>query len=494
MTEKQLTRREFITRAAAAGAAATLPWWSKPLEAAPAKRPNLIFILTDDQRYDAMGFMGRVPFFKTPNMDRLAREGATLTNAFVTTALCSPSRASFVTGTYAHRHGVVNNEANDPDPSLENFPQALRKAGYETAYIGKWHMERKSDPRPGFDYWLSFLGQGVYNDPKLNENGREFQAEGYMTDLLTDYAVKFLEKDRDKPFCMILAHKAVHGPFTPAERHKDAGSDAVLPEPASFKDDYRGKPEWQRRLMAFGGGTKPKWLESKDKPVPETIPPVEWSGKEQGRLNYYRTLLAVDESIGKVLDTLEKKGMLDDTVVAFAGDNGFFMGEHRKGDKRLAYEESIRIPWLIRYPKMIKPGTKIEEMTLNIDLGPTFLDLAGAKVPSSMQGRSLKPLFAGGEKHAPWRKMFLYEYFREDWYPGVPLILGLRTEKSKYVCYPDIKDIDEMYDLEKDPSEMHNLAQDPARAADVKRLKAEFERMKRETSYPEGKQIGAPPV
>ena len=493
MTERQLTRREFITRAAAVGAAAAMPWWSKSLEAAPAKRPNLIFILTDDQRYDAMGFMGHTPFLKTPNMDRLAREGATLTNAFVTTALCSPSRACFVTGTYAHRHGVVNNEATDPDPSLENFPQALQKAGYETAYIGKWRMEKKSDPRPGFDYWLSFLGQGVYENPTFNENGREFEAEGYMTDLLTDYAVKFLEKDREKPFCMILAHKAVHGPFTPAERHKNAFPDAVLPEPASFKDDYKGKPEWQRRMIAYGGGSKAKLLENKDKPVPETIPPVEWNGKEPGRLNYYRTLLAVDDSIGTVLDTLEKKGILDDTVIAFAGDNGYFMGEHRRGDKRLAYEESIRIPWLIRYPKMIKPGTKIEEMTLNIDLGPTFLDLAGAKAPKSMQGRSMKPLF-GGQKHAPWRKSFFYEYFREDQYPAFPLMLGIRTENMKYVTYPDIKDIDELYDLDKDPFEMHNLAQDPAHAADLKRLKAQFERLKRETAYPEGKQIGIPPV
>lgn len=491
-SQRQLTRREFITGAAAAGAAAALPWMGSSADAAPAKRPNLIFILTDDQRYDAMGFMGHTRFLKTPNMDRLAREGAVLTNAFATTALCSPSRACFLTGAYAHRHGVVNNEATDPDPALQTFPQALRQAGYETAYVGKWHMERKSDPRPGFDYWLSFMGQGVYVDPKLNENGREFQAQGYMTDLLTDYAVRFLEKDRDKPFCMVLAHKAVHEPFTPADRHKGAFPDARLPEPASFRDDYRGKPEWQRRILVHGGGRKEKWLASKDKPVPETLEPEEWDGRAPRRLDYYRALLAVDDSIGKVLEALEKKGILDDTVIAFAGDNGYFMGEHRKGDKRLAYEESIRIPWLIRYPRLIKPGTEIKQMTLNIDLAPTFLDLAGAKTPSSMQGRSMKPLFDGA-KH-PWRESFFYEYFREDWQTGIPTIHAVRTENTKYVTHPDIQDLDELYDLRNDPLEMRNLAQDPAHASEVKRLRAEMKRLKKETKYPEGKQLGAPPL
>jgi len=492
MTEKHITRREFITRAAAAGAAAALPLWGGSLEAAPAKRPNLIFILTDDHRYDAMGFMGHTPFLETPNMDRLAREGATLTNAFVTTALCSPSRASFLTGAYAHRHGVVNNEANDPDPAFETFPQALRTAGYETAYVGKWHMERKSDPRPGFDYWLSFMGQGVYVNPMLNENGREFQAEGYMTDLLTDYAVKWLEKERDKPFCLILAHKAVHEPFTPADRHKDAFPLAEVPEPESFRDDYRGKPEWQRRLLAHGGGRKDKWIASKDKPVPETLEPTKWAGNEPRRLDYYRALLAVDDSVGRVLETLEEKGILDDTVVAFAGDNGFFQGEHRKGDKRLMYEESIRIPWLIRYPKLIKPGTKIEQMTLNIDLGPTFLDLAGAKTPSTMQGRSMAPLFDG--KRHPWRKSFLYEYFREDFQAGIPTMLGVRTEDTKYVSYPDIEDIEELYDLKADRFEMDNLSQNPRRASDVRRMRVELSKLKMRTGYPRGRHPGAPPV
>lgn len=494
MTDRseQLTRRRFLARAAAVGAAAALPWWSEAADAAPAKRPNFVFILTDDQRYDAMGFMGRPLFLKTPNMDRLAREGAHLTNAFVTTALCSPSRACFLTGAYAHRHGVMTNENNDPDPAFQTFPQVLQKAGYETAYVGKWHMERKSEPRPGFDYWLSFMGQGVYFDPKLNENGREFQAQGYMTDILTDHAVRFVEKEREKPFCMVLAHKAVHEPFTPADRHQDAFPDARIPEPANFKDDYSGKPEWQRRLLEHGGGKREKWLANKDKPVPPTLEPGQWNGREPRRLDYYRALMAVDDSIGRVLDALDRKGVLDDTVVVFAGDNGFFVGEHRKGDKRLAYEESIRIPWLIRYPRMIEPGTRISRMALNIDLAPTFLDLAGAKAPKTMQGRSLKPLFDG--KRHPWRESFLYEYFREEWYPGIPLIHAVRTESMKYVTYPDIDDLDELYDLRKDPLEMRNLAQDPAHADEVKKLRAEMEKLKRESGYPEGKQLGAPPV
>ncbi len=223
-----ITRREFLTRgAAAAGVLAAVLSLSESASGA-SERPNIVFILTDDQRFDALGFMGRPGFLKTPNLDRIAREGAHVRNAFVTTALCSPSRASFMTGCYAHKHGVVTNEGMDPDPSCPTFAQILQKAGYETAFVGKWHQAPKSDPRPGFDYWLSFKGQGVYEDPVLNENGREFRATGYMSDILTDHAVEFLEKKRDKPFCMVLSHKAVHEPFTPAPRHKDRHAHAGL--------------------------------------------------------------------------------------------------------------------------------------------------------------------------------------------------------------------------------------------------------------------------
>ena len=480
-----ITRREFISRGAAA---AGLLAGGLSLGEADEKRPNILFILTDDQRYDALGFMGKPGFLKTPNMDRIAREGAQFRNAFVTISLCAPSRACFLSGCYAHRHGVVTNEGFELDPSTPTFPQVLQKAGYETAFIGKWHQAPRSDPRPGFDYWLSFVGQGVYDDPKLNENGREFQAKGYMTDLLTDYAVKWLKKDRDKPFCMMLSHKAVHGPFTPPAKYKEALADAEIPEPASYKDTFEDKPEWMRRAFT-SGMRREQWIVSEGTPVPKKVQRKPWNSK--GFLDYYRTIMGIDDGIGRVLDTLESTGQLDNAVIVFAGDNGYFIGEHGLGDKRLMFEESIRIPFLVRYPKLVKGGSKVDETVLNIDLAPTLLDLAGAKIPDGMQGKSIVPLIKG--KKGP-HDSFLYEYFREGWACGLPLMLGVRTNEWKYCTYPDIKDIDELYDLKNDPIEMHNLAQDPAYAGKVKEMKAELERLKKETAYPEGKQLGEPPV
>lgn len=482
-----ITRREFMSRGAAAAGVLAAGLSLGDDASCAGERPNILFILTDDQRYDSMGFMGHPSWLKTPNLDRIAREGAHVRNAFVTTALCSPSRACFMTGCYAHKHGVVTNEGMDPDPSCPTFAQVLQKAGYETAYVGKWHQAPTSDPRPGFDYWLSFKAQGVYEDPKLNENGHELQAKGYVTDILTDYAVKFLERKRDKPFCMVLAHKAVHEPFTPAERHKDAFADTSIPEPASFKDDFADKPAWMRRAFTYGMQRR-QWANSEGEPIPDKLARKNWDGKRM--LDYYRAILAVDDSVGRVLATLEKAGQLDNTVIVFAGDNGYFIGEHGLGDKRLMYEESIRIPMLVRYPKLVKAGSKVAGTVLNIDLAPTLLELAGVKVPESMQGRSMVPVLKG----KPGHDSFLYEYFREGWAAGLPLMLGVRTDQWKYICYPDMNDIDELYDLKKDAIEMHNLAQDPMRAARVRKMKDELARLKAATDYPEGVQLGSPPV
>lgn len=489
---ERISRREFLSRSAAAAgvAAAGVSWCGSAFADEQSPRPNILFILTDDQRWDAMSCMGH-PFLATPNMDRIAGEGALFSNAFVTTSLCSPSRASFLTGAYAHRHGVVTNEANDPDPALPTFPQLLQRAGYETAFIGKWHMARKAGPRPGFDYWLSFVGQGQYENPKLNENGRDFQAEGYMTDLLTNHAVNWLKRAREKPFCLVLSHKAVHGPFTPAPRHREAFGDVDMAEPANFNDRYEGKPEWYRRISTYGA-RKARWIQSEGKPVPPALEPGKWESRAKARIDYYRALLAVDEGIGRVFEALESTGEMDSTVIVFAGDNGFFHGEHRRGDKRLIYEESIRIPFLMRYPKIVKPGSRVSGMALNIDLAPTLLDLAGVAVPATMQGRSLLPLLQG--RSVRWRQSFLYEYFREEWLPGIPLMLGVRTPRWKYARYPDIADIEELYDLKDDPGELRNLAQDPSYEGRVEEMRRELQRLKEQTAYPEGKQLGAPPV
>ncbi len=454
---------------------------ARPARAADG-RPNVLFILTDDQRYDAMSCVGYPDWLRTPNMDRIRHEGALFSNAFVTISLCSPSRACFLTGCYAHTHGVRTNETNDPDPALPTFPRVLQQAGYDTGFIGKWHMAPKADPRPGFDYWLSFLGQGRYEDPPLNENGREFRAEGYMTDLLTGYALRFLERDRSGPFCLYLSHKAVHGPFTPAQRHKDLYPDAEIPRPAGFDDTFRDKPEWIRAGFVRGARAE-QWRKNRDMPVPPELPPGEWDPKSKGRIDYYRCLAAVDEGIGQILDALRDKGELDNTVIIFAGDNGYFHGEHRRGDKRLMYEESLRIPMTIRYPALVKPGSTVDDMVLNIDVAPTLIDLAGLAVPPTVQGLSMRPLLAG--ESTRWRSSFLYEYFREGWLPGIPTMLGVRTRRHKFITYPQLEDLDELYDLQADPLELTNLAVDPAHDGLETQLRDELHRLLEATEYRE---------
>jgi len=451
----------------------------------PPRRVNIIFILTDDQRWDAMGCMDH-PFLKTPNMDRIRNEGVLFKNAFVTTSLCSPSRASFLTGTYAHTHGVIGNWGREFDhEQTPSFPRVLKESGYETAYVGKWHMGRDAEPRPGFDYWLSFRGQGIYTNPTLNENGREFKAEGYMTDLLTDYAVKYIRKQREKPFCLYLSHKAVHGPFTPAPRHMNSYPDAEIPEPPNAGDTFEGKPAWQR-----GGIADPRQKDAV-KDVPESIQPKTYQPKAPQRLGYLRALNAVDEGIGRIFQVLEEKGELDTTVIMFAGDNGYFHGEHGRGDKRLMYEESLRIPLIMRYPAAASGGSTVEQMVLNIDVGPTLLALAGVTAPKTMQGRSAVPLLKGNV--SGWRTSFLYEYW-VDLTDRIPHMLGVRTDEWKLIRYPDIDDIDEMYNVKNDPYEMTNLALRASCADKHKQLNAELDRLMQETGYDAGSIPEVPPI
>jgi len=439
--------------------------------------PNIVFILIDDMRWDTMS-CARHPFVKTPNIDRIAASGVRFSNAFVTTSLCSPARASFLTGVYAHTHGVRTNERIDPDPSLPTFPQLLQKAGYETAFVGKWHMKATAQPRPGFDYWLSFVGQGKYIDPPLNENGRDFKAKGYMTDLLTGYAVNFLKRSGNKPFCLYLSHKAVHGPFTPADRHKNLYADLDLPEPVSHRDTLADKPKWMRTVFVRG---QRQGQIDKSKPVPDALPPAKWQPRPTQWLNWFRALAAVDESVGQVLDTLRQIGAADNTWVIFASDNGYFLGEHRRGDKRLAFEESIRIPLLVCGPGIARTQSVLDQMALNIDVAPTLLELAGIDVPKHVQGRSLVPLLAG--QSPEWRDCFLYTYFQERWLPGIPTMVGVRTNDWKYVRYPLIDDLDELYDLENDPHEMKNLSRDPSAARQRAAMRNKLDQLIQETGY-----------
>jgi N-acetylglucosamine-6-sulfatase len=418
-------------------------------------RPNIIFILLDDQAWNAWGRDGKYNFLNTPNINQLADEGMNFKNAFVTTSLCSPSRACYMTGSYVHTNGVYVNSYADPDPQVPFLPKILQDAGYETAFLGKWHMKPGAEPRKGFDYWLSFDGQGQYTDPPLNENGRDFIQKGYITNILTDYAERWIQKPRDKPFCLFIWHKAVHAPFTPDPKDSTAFSDARISEYENWYDDMADKPQWLRRGWLYGVQNK-NWLDSKGKPVPDKIDPHPWNPQEPKWMNYLRAMLAVDRSVGEVRKCLEENQLLDNTIIVYGSDNGFFLGAHQRGDKRLMYEESLRVPLIVRYPKLIKPGSVNNEMVLNIDVAPTLIELAGAKIPDKMQGTSFVPLLVN--KKTDWRKSFMYEYFQEAYAPGLVTVVGVRTKRYKYIeSLHRVNDINELYDLEKDPGEMDNI-------------------------------------
>lgn len=431
------------------------------LRAEPAK-PDVLFILVDDLRWDALGYMNH-PFVKTPNIDRLRSQGAMMANAFVTTSICCPSRATFLTGTLANRHGVIDNETSEYNPDVTPpLTKYLQAAGYKTAMIGKWHMGDTAAPRAYFDYWLSFKGQGVYNDPLFNINGKEVPQQGYTTDLLTDYALKFIESQpKDRPYFAMLSHKAVHEPFHPAPRHTEAyGADAAIPLPLSWSDDFTNKPDWQKRDALGDVRWHYRTREREQEKLPASVPADTWR-KGRDFVEQLRCLAAVDEGIGRLIEALRKRGTLDNTIIIFTSDNGYFHGEHRRWDKRLAYEESLRIPMVVFYPGHIKAGSTVPQLITNVDFAPTILDYAGLPIPADMQGASMKPLF---ETEAPrWRDYVFYEYWK-DLVHSIPAMTGVRTDRYKLVAYPEIKDLDELYDLQNDPHEMRNLARDPAYA------------------------------
>ncbi|MGE5647789.1 MAG: sulfatase [Acidobacteriota bacterium] len=421
---------------------------------------NLVFILADDHRYDVMGCAGH-PFVKTPNLDRLASGGVLFRNAFATTSLCSPSRASILTGQYAHAHGVTDNVR--PLPSgLATFPQVLQNNGYRTALVGKWHMGGESDdPRPGFDRWISFRGQGRYVDPVINFDGSRRKVPGYVTDILTAQALRFIDENASRPFMLYLGHKAVHAEFTPAERHKNLYTNEKIPYPKSMADtaeNYRGRPEWVRRQRNSWHGVDGMY----DKTV----------SFDQFYRDYCRTLAGVDDSVGEVMGALERKGLLENTLFVYMGDNGFQFGEHGLIDKRAMYETSIRVPMIAHCPSLFAGGRRVDGMALNIDICPTMLDAAGVPAPAGIHGRSLLPLARG---ESGWRTEFLYEYFWERDYPQTPSVLGLRTDQYSFMQYHGVWDLDELYDIRRDPDQMNNLLADVRTTTQGGRL---FERIK----------------
>jgi N-acetylglucosamine-6-sulfatase len=419
-----------------------------------ADRPNVVFVLCDDLRADCLGVAGH-PQLKTPNIDRLAREGVYFQNAFCTTSLCSPSRASILSGKYAHAHGVVNNFTEYP-ADLPSFPRQLQAAGYETAYIGKWHMGEENDaPRPGFDYFVTHKGQGKYFDTEFSLHGERKVLPGYYTTVVTDLATDWLKQKREKPFLLMVGHKAPHSFYVPEEKYAHTFDDVKFEYPATAFQ-LNGKPAWiTKRLTTWHGIYGP--LFDFRKKFPDKSPEAVKDFAAMTR-SYLGTILSVDDSVGRLVDELQKQGELDNTIFIFAGDNGLLNGEHGMVDKRTMHEPSIRVPLVVRYPGLTaadKPQ-RVKQMVLHEDLAPTICELCGAEPLPKIHGRSWKKLVSEGDD--TWRTSFHYAYNYEKQFPYTPNVRGVRTDRWKYIRYPhgdttSDRHLAELYDLENDPGE-----------------------------------------
>jgi N-acetylglucosamine-6-sulfatase len=439
-------------------------------DATQPQRPNIVFVLVDDLRHDTFGFRGH-PFIQTPHIDGLAAGGIDFRNAFVCTSLCSPSRASFLTGQYMHRHKVVDN-ADLMRAGTVTFPQILRRAGYETAFIGKWHMGGSSDAaRPGFDHWVSFRGQGTYapGTQTLNVNGQRRPRRKYMTDELTDHAVDWLRsRDKDRPFMLYLSHKGVHGLYEPADRHRD------LYREAGFRQ--------VETMASEAAGSKPMWVhDQRNSWHGVEFPYHGRSGQSIAEMyrHYCEMVLSIDDSVGSVMEALRTGGQMHNTLVIFTSDGGHLWGEHGLIDKRCAYEESIRIPMLAFCPSMIRSSAQCDQLVANIDIAPTLLDVAGIDTPEWMDGQSLRGFFDRPGDGNDWRSDLLYEYYWEPAFPQTPTTFALRGKQFKLIQYHGVWDSDELYDLSVDPREINNLINDPDQQQRVAELRQQlYDRLK----------------
>lgn len=450
---------------------------------------NVLLIVADDHAPAAIGCYGS-PYHPTPRLDGLASEGAVFENCFCTNALCTPARASILTGQYSHVNGVRTLHDRIDQTHMTTLPKLLQAAGYQTGFAGKWHLGHggASDPA-GFDYWNVLPVQGTYVNTRSIEMGRERQHSGYATDLIAGWALDWIRRcDPGRPFYMQCAFSAPHDPFRPAERHGARFRDTVFPEPASFDDVFEGRPACAGATMKVA-----RMHEKNHLPEPR---PAGLSGRDLARWNYQcfmrnylRCVAAIDENVGRLLDGLAARGVADDTVVIYTSDHGFFLGEHGWYDKRFMHEPSIRIPFIIRYPREIRPGTRADAMALNVDFAPTVLDLCGQPVPAAMQGRSLRRVCTG-QVPGDWRQAMYYQYWMHLAHFNVPAHCGVRTRSHKLIHYygralgaagaleHDTEPCWELYDLGRDPLEMRNVYGEPAYAAVTTGLAAELARQR----------------
>lgn len=452
-----------------------------PSASPPPQRPNIIFIMSDDHAANAISAYGS-KLIQTPNIDRLAREGMKLENCFVTNSICTPSRAAIITGKYSHINGVpVFNHLDTSQPMLSKY---LQQAGYYTGIIGKWHLGGQNPYRPedgkpaGFDYWNILPGQGTYFDPVMIEMGERKNLKGYTTDIITDLAMDFIKhRPESKPFFLMYHHKAPHRNWQPDEKHRKQLENYEPPIPATFDDDYNGKSDASRDATNHIDAHLNE-RDLKMKP-PEGLNAAElkrWKFKRYMQ-DYLACVASVDDNIGRFLDYLDQSGLAENTIVIYTSDQGFFLGEHNMFDKRFMYEESLRMPFLIRWPGQIKPGSVSNAMILNVDFAPTMLEAAGVKVPADMQGRSFLPVLRG-DAPKNWRTAMYYRYY----HPGdhnVAAHYGVRSQRYKLIYFNKLNQW-ELYDLEKDPVEMHNLYADRSYAGVVTKLKSEMARLKKQ--------------
>jgi arylsulfatase A-like enzyme len=422
-------------------------------------KPNIIVIVSDDHRHDALGVVQRelgdkanFPFFKSPQLDRFAAGGIRFRNAFVTHSLCSPSRATVLSGLHTHQHGITFNEA--PYTATETWPHALADNGWKTGYFGKWHMGNQRE-RPGFQEVATFLNQGIYFDCKFVVNGVDTPTRGWVDDVGTSYAIDFIRRSKEQPFALYLGFKAPHDKRTPAKRHAPTYADVKLKKTANWN---QGAP----------------WVNDAG---------WDWDQRHDDRLAYFQTLAGIDDNIGRVLDVLDELKLAENTLLIYMGDNGYYLGEHGLGDKRTAYEESMRIPFLMRYPAKVKPAVR-DELALNLDITATVLGICGLKPTWKQYGENLLPLVTAAPGAEPWRKSFLYQNYRDPAFPKVTFdVLAVRTSSHKYIENDHNPAWTQLFDLRDDPGENHNLTTEPAAAALLVGMKAELERLKVEASY-----------